>query len=624
MGFKIDGYSLTLKLILILIPILFIVGIIVPYALGLGTFAIYSLYITIPLTLSLLAYFLIKNRKEVSLEFSKRFKGLLEAAYVIIYPITICLLLFFEVRMTIYFVLISVLFTLVLLKILILKDTDSKTILFLQIILLFLNIDYGTTLKYPQFIGRTDPIAHSWFIELLVQTGKINERVFQLYADFPLWHTFVASVVVLTKATIETYKMMYLLNGLINSCVIVIAFYVSKTIFKNDKIAFFTSLLLSIFPNFIVNTLQSIPRGINGSLIVVAIFLLLNSESVVFKGLSIIIGLFMILFHHASMVSIIIIYSLIFTLQLFFKNKSTEKITSLKMITIVTLATLSYWALYSNSLFTDILTSLNFGGTTSISTSSTLQLNEIFNYVQFSPYIFLTALGVVAILYLRLDKKALIIGLSGLGLLALSIPNPLSSISSVITRLVFNRFSEYTSIFIIVTAAVGLYYLLERTPKSMKLIIVALLMIACFISIDNDFTASDNPLIKRQFYSFYVSTPETTAVNTLTEISDGSFIMADYPMFRVITHSGTNQQAHLLEADRTGSTIFKVSERDIIFIRDSELAKRPLHLFVTAEYAEDPAWNEGSFVYFDATSPMFREIEKYNRSYDNGSVTAYN
>jgi hypothetical protein len=100
--------------------------------------------------------------------------------------------------------------------------------------------------------------------------------------------------------------------------------------------------------------------------------------------------------------------------------------------------------------------------------------------------------------------------------------------------------------------------------------------------------------------------------------------MADYPMFRIITHSNNNDLAHLLEVDSTGSTIFKAEERDLILIRESELSRRPLHLFVTTQYIADPAWSESDFTYFDSDSQIFTSIEKFNRSYDNGGVITYN
>ena len=144
--------------------------------------------------------------------------------------------------------------------------------------MLFLNISYGITLKYPEFIGRTDLLAHSWYIDSLITSGKIDSSIFSYYANFPLWHIFISEVSIATNIGLNSYTIMFLITGLINASIIILVYYLINKLFKNELLSLLACLLLGIFPNYIINTIYSLPRGINGSLIAAVIFLLLSKE----------------------------------------------------------------------------------------------------------------------------------------------------------------------------------------------------------------------------------------------------------------------------------------------------------------------------------------------------------
>jgi hypothetical protein len=148
------------------------------------------------------------------------------------------------------------------------------------------------------------------------------------------------------------------------------------------------------------------------------------------------------------------------------------------------------------------------------------------------------------------------------------------------------------------------------------------MFVTCLLSIDNDFVATDNPLFKRPFYTFYFDSPEIDAINTLSQITKGSYLMADYVMTRYIWDYSDG--GHLLEVDESGSNFFKERNIDLILIRQRELQKRPLQFFVTAEYNSNPAWSEGDFTYFNYGAKVFESVKIYNRNYDNGYVVTYN
>lgn len=628
MNFNINRYSLTLKLILFISPILFILGLVIPYILGVKSYSIYSLYITIPLIFAVSIFYLIRDKSDIMYNIETKYASSFDLFYILIYCLSIATLLFYEIRINLYFIFMGLLFITILIKILFVGDLkDNKYLILFQIILFFLNLIYGITLKYPQYIGRGDTMYHSWFFTTFLDNGWTDENISSAYSKFPLWHLFVSAVTLITKMDIDTHKIMFLCNGIINSSIIIISYYISKTLFKKEKIALLTSLLLCIFPNFIIVTTQSLPRGINGSLNVAVLFLLLNSDKIAYKTLSIFIGLSMILFHHASMISILFIYSIIFILQFFYNMKKTESIVNLRFMIIILLSIIGYWVSYSNFLLTNIFGSLTPESASSISiyTPSGIQITEILNYVQFSPYIFLSTIGILAMLWLALhEDRVIILGVTGFGLLALSIPNPLASIGSVFTRLIFNRLMEYTSALVLIITSYGLFYVSNKLNKKMKILFIAFMFITCIFSIKNDFTASDNPLFKREFYTFYLTAHEISSIETLCRISNEGYLMSDYQVWRFIVHSRYSEKGHLLEVDFNKSMFFKERDVDLIIIREGELEKRSLNIFATSEYIRNPAWVEGRFYYCYSDDEVFDTLNAYNRNYDNGEVVTYN
>ena len=66
----------------------------------------------------------------------------------------------------------------------------------------------------------------------------------------------------------------------------------------------------------------------------------------------------------------------------------------------------------------------------------------------------------------------------------------------------FTRFGLYSVIFISIVAAIGMFYLFYTTQTKAKYLIVCIFLIMTTLTVSNDFTATDNPLIKRDFFHF--------------------------------------------------------------------------------------------------------------------------
>jgi hypothetical protein len=145
--------------------------------------------------------------------------------FLFLYELSLLTLHGFELRIIPYYGLVAIMGTLILAQILFFRSTtriQNVTIIF-QIIMLFLNIVWGVTLKYYFFIGRTDIFFHSWLVENLLTTGHINP-VFDVYEAFPLFHILSAIIYEICGFSIGPHKVLFITNGIIFTGLLIIIY----------------------------------------------------------------------------------------------------------------------------------------------------------------------------------------------------------------------------------------------------------------------------------------------------------------------------------------------------------------------------------------------------------------
>ena len=216
-------FAVTNKLILYALPIIGSIGLILPLSIGQYNLSMLGLYLGVPLILGPIIYItcLKKNQKvSKNLNINNHLFSLLLIIYTFCFSITIILLRTHEVRPHLYYLIITLMATSVLLEILLFNASRKKSIIVLvQLMILILDIVWGTTLNYNYFSGRTDVFGHSWMIENLISYGFINE-VFEIYQSFPLWHILCSIVYMMIGISAPVHKIMFFTNGLIYSFMI--------------------------------------------------------------------------------------------------------------------------------------------------------------------------------------------------------------------------------------------------------------------------------------------------------------------------------------------------------------------------------------------------------------------
>ena len=417
---------------------------------------------------------------------------------------------------------------------------------------------------------------------------------------------------------------MFFLNGIIYSFLIIITYIISLRIFQDNKIALISSLFLCINPAFITNGMYSIPREI-ASFLGIFLLLLLIKRGVKqsYSLLALIITSSIIIYHPVYSAFLLPIFLVIYGLQKFYGNVNGYNVITIEYLVLLFVATLSYWMFHAEEIFQKVTQNFFLLGKT-WSIGRYQSVNELVNYLQYSIFFFFIIIGILGVLKSKdLPRLTKIFSLVGLMSVAVSFPGPLLLISKLMTNLKLVRFAEYTFLFISLTATAGFAYIYNKSRKYGKLISIILFISMSFLGISNDFVASDNPLVKREFYTYYLTEEEVTSFNHVAAITKG-YLMSDYVSCRYLYFSIYSGKEHILEVDEQNIKFLRNSTDDVMLIRINELSKRPLKLYPSdiTKFKLRPSW-ELILDYYDIDSLLWETLDSYNKIYSSGGVVGY-
>ena len=622
-----DKFILTSKVLLYLLPILGIAGITIPLIIGRSNLFLLGIYLAIPMILAPIIYIKQSKRESSFVILNRELFPLLISVYFICTSISIYLLYTYDVRPYTYYFIIAIMSGLILLEILLFELSEKKiVIILLQIMILFTDIIWGVTLNYNFFIARTDPMVHVWFIQNLINTGYVTE-IFGVYQPFPLWHILVTTTYKILGAPLSAQKMMYFTNGFIYSLIPVMTFLISIRIFKDKKIALLSALFVAIYPDVMFYGMSSIPRSIVSLLEIVLILLLLYPKSTQHKATAIILIWPLIIYHPASIPFILVILLSIGAVGKIYAQGKTSTFLTPSFIILFLCTTLVYWIYNANVLFERLINHIMTPAPTGVITKSIIYtpLSEVFNYLQYSPLLFFVIIGFFGTLQ---SKKVSTLGkiFCMIGLLAVSVsfPGPSLLLNKLAGNFNLGRFGVYTFLFIGLTGAIGFYKIYNKSRKHIKILVILLFISMSFLSISNDFNASDNPLIKRPFYTYYLTNEEEVAFRHIASNTQG-YLMSDYITTRYISSSRYENKSHILEVGVEKTRLLRDTTDDVFLIRSLELTKRPLKLYSVPDenFLLTPSWG-GNLDYYYQKSIVWDSLVDYNKIYSSGAISGFN
>lgn len=613
------------NVLLHLMPVCGILGIALPFVIGQSHLTILSLYLGIPMILSPIIYTRSQNNnfKFAPMEVHKLYS--LAIIYFLSFTVSIFLLYAYDVRPYLYYFMITIMVTVIFFEILHFDLTSKRSaFILLQIMIVILDIAWGVTLNYHYFISRTDPIVHVWWITNLLESGYVTD-VFGIYEAFPLWHILVSSLYQILELSIPPQKLMFFTNGLIYSFAIPIIYLISSRIFKNEKVALLSALFLCINPDYISRGMSSIARSVVVFLMLVLVLLLLGHAKRNKLILVSVVAFALIAYHTASMPFILVMLLSVYILQYVLGARSEDSLVTPHVLALLIVMTLVYWIYQSVDIFQTLINNVMMEAPEGTLTQSIIAapVSEVFNYLQYSPLLFFVILGCIwALGHRRINILGKTFCFLGLLLAGISFPGPALLVNKFASNFNIGRFAEYSMLFIAVAGAVGLHMIYGKSKNYQKYLILILFATMCFLSISNDFTASDNPLVKRPFYTYYLTEEETKAFDSVADTTSG-YVMADYVTTRYISNSAYSAKSHILEVDTENHRLLRDGSRDVFLIREGELAKRPVKLYssLTEEFKLKPSWgNQIEYYYLD--SPVWSAVDSHNKIFHTGNILA--
>jgi len=607
--------------------ILALIGMLGPVLLKRYNLSLLGSYLGIPMILAPATWVRVKGNRPRIFVIQLDAIYLLGIAYFLCYGVSILILDFFPLRNIGYYFLITLMATSILCQILFSSELKGKNSLLIltEIGLLMLNLIWGVNLKYHYFIGRTDTLVHSWLAQNLIDTGHITS-VFEHYEAFPLWHILCTAAHKICDLSWPPHTTMFLINGVVYFFLIIAVYLTVATLLNNEKLALLSALFTCINPEVIFYGMYSIPRSAVFFLEVLLIYFLLQKRGPKVVALSIFFSFAMVMYHTASMPFVVVILLAIYFLQKFFKIRKNKYVINLNYLLLLMVLTVTYWFYFGEQVFRSLARHIFSPAPIGPITKAVINtpLNELFNYIQYSPLLFFIICGVLFIVpSKRSNRVSKLFFVAALGLTFVTLPGPSLLINKLAGNFNLGRFGEYSFFFICMAAGTGLYALFLKA-KGHRPGIVLLFVIMVFLSVSNDFTASDSPLVKRPFYTFYFTENETAAIDRLARITKG-YLMADHPAHKYLVCTEYANKAHILEVSGKNKSILTNSKNDLVIVRERELGQRPLKLFTVpeGEFRFDPTLNESQDYYYQ-DSPVWSTAETLNKIYDSGAVRAVN
>ena len=270
-------------------------------------------------------------------------------AFILLYPISLCILISNESRPFSYFCLISIMVGLIFVGILSVeqKHNGRRGIVLIQIAFLSLNLIFGQTLKLPLYFGATDIFSHMLFVRLIVENGHITP-IMGLYQYFPLFHIFDTIGMLLTGMPLKASYFVF--NGLAFIISIPIVYLLVSQLTKDARLPLVAVLLYSQSHHVIFNGMYMITRVMAYVLCLLALYLLIRGESKQWLRILAVFLIFpLVLTHQITLVYVFVILALLILIQLALYHRA--HYISYTYLCLFVVSFLCYWSYIALTFF---------------------------------------------------------------------------------------------------------------------------------------------------------------------------------------------------------------------------------------------------------------------------------
>lgn len=546
--------------------------------------------------------------------------------------VSLILLISFETRPLLYFIIISMMAGINALQIFCNRPAWADLIILLQIIALSLNIIWGVTLKYPLYFGDMDILGHIQYIQSIIETGSTTTYE-NTYSHYAVYHIFNAIGVEVTG--LQLTHAMFLIMGLFWQVGTITVYSLIKRVAKGRNIALLSCLLFALSSQILFYGTYSIARSAAFILFLVIVFLLVlgyrnNLKAVI---LSMIVVTAFIMTHHLTTLYIIGIFLLLAIISLVSSRSNRAGVITMGFLSLYSVAALGYLFFVSNTLIEGTLPAkinqlLHFGEELVLDPLKGYGTSALLGQIYYSFILMLCAFGFYFILRNRRNGSISNTGFAfcatGLIMLPILLPGPLSLFPGN-AALWITRSAVLTTPFVILLAAFGLHYVItsfqnshQRTSKLLSsLVVLLILSSSCFFSLIGTGNANDSDYFP---HTKIVNTPyftqsELVALSYINNM--GNWMNSIYADYRVVRHKLAIRNFEIINTIPIPG--IENIQSGYLYVRNGELEKKGL-LMVRNEDTRE------LYNYRPSNSDI--GISKYFiydfAIYNNGYVTIYN
>lgn len=510
---------------------------------------------------------------------------------------------------------------------------------------LLATVVWSVTLKYHYYFGRTDVFPHHRLVDVLLSTGHVT-GAFGEYQAFPLWQVFTAVQQQFYGGEVGTLTVFFVTTGVLYAFVPAGVYAVARRLSFPTDVSLVAAVGTCLVPYVLIYGMYAIPRSVTSVLVVLALLgLLLDSR----RGSALYLGVVvaMAVYHTVTLPFVFVTLGAYYVAERVLATgdgsatddhdgERASYVVPLWALLAVPVVQFAYWGIAAPSLI-ERLVGLAADNTTYGLESQTGALadqfvespfRELANYASLGFLLLFIVFGVVRAPWVdRLSRRTGAVLVATMLLAVVSFPGPallVSTVSNVTADMVL-RFAQYTYPFVALSVAVGVVATVRTgtTLGRRRVAVAVVLVLVCstaFLTVSNDFVASDNPIVERDdFYTFYLTESEVTGFDTVTDRA-GTPVTGDYVTCRYVNNPGGGD-CGIIQADPFAGELY-VEGGSVVLLREGELEDRPLSVFPTSERVEDPAYSNFRES-IPASSPVWEDLRGHHRVYDAGTVSAY-
>ena len=420
--------------------------------------------------------------------------------YFVVYQFSIYALVLNNTRPWYYFLFISIAYLIIFVQIFS-QDGNSKVIL-IEIFFIMSNLIYSVTLGYKLYFGTTDLLIHMFISQVTYISGHVIPSYLSSYSFFPLYHILISEASYLLGLDIRTS--LFLITAPIYSITVIFIYYILLRVIKNQQIALLSCALYSSSYVVLYYGVNVITRTMAFIVFVMILYFAFccNQEknNKIYRSLSVLISLFLILVHQVSVPQIVLVLTILRVSEWIAEKKYSISNTYFLLINI---GFISYWFLVAFSFVQNDLnprTQLsNFDSAIILPESIGLIHNEWINTLGlFDDSIFLF-FALIAIGYFWIHRKnyASSFGLVAFFTLIFYVQNPLASIWQFLVLFRLDRMALFVSPFMAFVMGFGIYLYLTKVSRmsykpSKIYFLVVFTLLFVFVSTSLVYSVSDS------------------------------------------------------------------------------------------------------------------------------------